>query len=234
MAKINSEPAEQSNEKPELPNDEVVVEKSSPTEISETNVEAETAVDTSVEATPQVTQVIVVDAPVAPKAKGNRVGGVLYSLLATVIYAILFAAAYVATELIFGGTLNLAFATRLDFIFPIPLFFIGMVLVVLVVNKAGWWSHIFGSVIVGLVVLFGTASLVLVSAGMLSMTQQQANLVFYSSLLQPTTIVAALLAREVAIWTGSVIARRGRKVKARNAEAHEKFEREQAELIPTD
>jgi hypothetical protein len=187
-----------------------------------------------VEATPPVTQVIVVDAPVAPKAKGNRVGGVLYSLLATVIYAILFAAAYVATELIFGGTLNLAFATRLDFIFPIPLFFVGMVLVVLVVNRAGWWSHIFGSVIVGLIVLFGTASLVLVSAGMLSMTQQQANLVFYSSLLQPTTIVAALLAREVAIWTGAVIARRGRKVKARNSEAHEKFEREQAELIPTD
>jgi hypothetical protein len=52
-------------------------------------------------------------------------------------------------------------------------------------------------------------------------------------LSEPTTIVAALLAREVAIWTGAVIARRGRKVKARNIEAKAKFEQEQADLIPS-
>jgi hypothetical protein len=191
---------------------------------------AEPEAPVAVEPAPQV---IVVDAPVAPRPKGNRVAGILFSLLATVIYAILFSVAYVATNIAFGVGFDLTFITSLEFLFPTALFFVGMVLIVLILNRAGWWSHIFGSVIVGLIVLFGTASLLLVSAGMLTMTQQQANLFFYSALLQPTTIVAALLAREVAIWTGAVIARRGRKVKARNVEAHEKFERDQAELIPT-
>jgi hypothetical protein len=47
--------------------------------------------------------------------------------------------------------------------------------------------------------------------------------------VSPGAIVAALLAREVALWTGAPIAARGRRVKARNIEARETFDREEAE-----
>jgi hypothetical protein len=226
MASKNEVPAESTDP-------EVVVPAAADVTVDDVSPESahETVVDSAT--TPPPPQVIVVDAPVRPKKKGNRVAGILFSLVATLIFAVLFSIAYVVTQLVVGAGFSLAFASSADFVFPIVFFFVGMVLIVLILNRAGWWSHIFGSVIVGLIVLFGTASLVLVSAGMLSMTQQQANGVFYSALLQPTTIVAALLAREVAIWTGAVIARRGRKVKARNVEAAAQFEREQAELIPT-
>ena len=43
-------------------------------------------------------------------------------------------------------------------------------------------------------------------------------------------IAAALVAREVAIWTGAVVSWRGKKVKVRNGAAHEAFERERIEL----
>jgi hypothetical protein len=226
MASKNEVPAESTEP-------EVVVPAAADVTVDDVSPESahETVVDSAT--TPPPPQVIVVDAPVRPKKKGNRVAGILFSLVATLIFAVLFSIAYVVTQLVVGAGFSFAFASSADFVFPIVFFFVGMVLIVLILNRAGWWSHIFGSVIVGLIVLFGTASLVLVSAGMLSMTQQQANGVFYSALLQPTTIVAALLAREVAIWTGAVIARRGRKVKARNVEAAAQFEREQAELIPT-
>jgi len=74
---------------------------------------------------------------------------------------------------------------------------------------------------------------VLVSAGMFSMNQTEANDTFYAALFSPILIVAALLAREAAIWTGAILARRGRRLKVVNAEARAAFEREQAELIPT-
>jgi hypothetical protein len=193
--------------------------------------EPETLVVT--ETTPPATQVIIVDAPVRPKPKGNRGIGVLFAFLASLVYGALYAVAYLVVQLVVAGPFSLLFVSDPSFFFAVPLFFVGMVLVVLVLNRAGWWAHIFGSVVVGLVVWFGTASLVLISSGMFSMTQAQANDTFFASLWQPTTIVAALLAREVAIWTGAVIARRGRKVKARNVEAVAKFEQEQADLIPS-
>ena len=68
---------------------------------------------------------------------------------------------------------------------------------------------------------------------MARLTPSEANAAFFTGLAQPFTIVAALLAREVAIWTGAILGRRGRTVRARNAEAKAAYEREQAELAPT-
>lgn len=173
--------------------------------------------------------VIVVDAPVAPRAIGNRGLGVALAFVATLVFVgLLFTAALMVNGL--GAFLALADPT---FYFPALFFFIGTVLVSLVLNRAGWWSHIIGSVVVGVIVWFGSAALVLVSAGMLSMNQTEANDVYFASLFSPLSIISALLAREVAVWTGAILARRGRSLKVRNAEARAAFEREQAELIPT-
>ena len=178
-----------------------------------------------------VREVIVVDAPVAPRKKGNRGVGIALALGASVVYAALLVAAAIALSLVVGG--GTAFVTDPQFYFPVLFFFLGLVLVTLVLNRAGWWSHIIGSVIVGLITWLGTASLVLVANGMFSMNQGEANAVFWAAAFSPSVIIAALLAREVAIWTGAILARRGRSLRVRNAEAHEAYEREQAELIPT-
>jgi hypothetical protein len=207
----------------EVPVTEVPVAQVPPAQQPETTVLTET--------TPPAHEVIVVDAPVPPRKKGNRGLGVGLALLATIVFTALLVAAGFVQTLIDGSGLD--FITDPEFYFPSLFFFIGLVIVTLVLNRAGWWSHIIGSVVVAAITWFGSASLVLVAAGMFSMNQSEANEVFWAALFSPILIVAALLAREVAIWTGAILARRGRSLKLRNAEAQEAYEREQAELIPT-
>jgi len=103
------------------------------------------------------------------------------------------------------------------------------VLVVLVVNRANWWVHIVGSIFVGLIVYFGTIGLGLLTTGIVQNTPAEAAARFSAQLLNPFVIIAALLAREVALWTGAILSRRGRKLRVRNAEAHEAWQREVAE-----
>ena len=183
------------------------------------------------ETTPPAHEIIVVDAPVAPRKQGNRGIGVVLALGATVIFTALLLAVAFGLSLAFDSGLD--FLTDPQFYFPSLFFFLGLVIVTLVLNRAGWWSHIIGSVVVGLITWFGSASLVLVAAGMFSMNQAEANETFWAALFSPILIIAGLLGREVAIWTGAILARRGRSLRVRNAEAQEAYEREQAELIPT-
>jgi len=216
--------------------DEVAVEQVPVTEVPVAQVPAAQQPETVVltETTPPaapVQEVIVVDAPVAPRKKGNRGVGVALALVATIIFtALLVAAAFVLSLVADSG---IGFLTEPTFYLPALAFFVGLVIVTLLLNRAGWWSHIIGSVVVGLITWFGSASLVLLAAGMATMNQTEANETFYAALFSPILIIAALLAREVSIWTGAILARRGRSLKVRNAEAQEAFEREQADLIPT-
>jgi hypothetical protein len=196
--------------------------------VDETPVD-ETPVDmVPVSEAPPRPEVIIVDAPVAPRPKGNRGLGLALALVGTAVYVAVLVALALVIPALSGGSI-----VDPTFYYPVLLFFIVELLVTVVLNRAGWWSHIIGSVIVGLVIWLGSASLVLVSAGMFSMNQTEANDVFFAALFSPILIVAALLGREVAIWTGAILARRGRRLKVVNAEAHAAFEREQAELIPT-
>jgi hypothetical protein len=215
------------------PVDEVAVEQVPVEVVSVDAVPAAQQPETTVltETTPPAPEVIVIDAPVPPRKKGNRGIGIALALLATVVFSGLLVAAAFALSLVLGG--GIGFLTDPEFYFPSLFFFIGLVIVTLLLNRAGWWSHIIGSVVVGAITWFGSASLVLLAAGMFSMNQGEANDTFFAALFSPILIIAALLAREVAIWTGAILARRGRSLKVRNAEAQEAYEREQAELIPT-
>ncbi len=182
---------------------------------------------------PPVQEIIVVDAPVAPRKKGNRGLGVALALVATLVFLVLLAVAVFIVTFFVSGTTSPAFLLEPGFYFPAVFFFIGLALVSIVINRAGWAAHIIGSVAVAVIVLFGSAGLQLVAAGVLSMTQGEANDVYFAALLSPHVITATILAREVAIWTGAILARRGRRLKTVNAEAYAAFEREQAELTPT-
>jgi hypothetical protein len=173
-------------------------------------------------------EVIFVDAPTPPRKRGNRAAAVLLAIPATLIFlALLIAIQYIIS----GG--DGEFLGQASFYYPALFLFVGLALLGLVLNRAGWWSYIGGSVLVGALVWLGSASLSLVSGGMLSMTQPQANEFYFAQLFSATSIIAALLAREVAMWTGAVLARRGRALKERNAEAYAAYEKEQADLLNT-
>lgn len=173
--------------------------------------------------------VVYVTVPAAPVKKGNRGLGSLFAVLAAGVYAVLLAIVFTIIWFSVGARGPLAVIFNATFFIPVLFFAAALVLVVLVLNRAGWWTYVIGSIVVALAVYFGAAgSLLLLNGGLLE-TPESAAAIFRSILGNPLVIAAALLAREVAIWAGVLIAYRGRKVKARNAEARATWDREQAE-----
>ena len=181
-------------------------------------------VQPTVESQPKV---VYVNVPPAPRKKGNRIIGSLIALAAAVVFALLLAVVFALLWASFNGNDPIEFTGR--FFIPVILFAVGLVLFVLLANRAGWWAYIIGSLAVAALVYFGTAAGLVLIDNVISQTPQVATQWYSAALLNPLVIIAGLLAREVAMWTGMIIGRRGRKVKARNVEARANYDREQAE-----
>ncbi|MCS5498892.1 hypothetical protein NY547_16705 [Cnuibacter physcomitrellae] len=173
--------------------------------------------------------------PEQPRMRGNRGVGTLISLLGTLAFGIVYAG---VSFLIISGTVGaeeylsafLAFLASAAFIAPVVMFAIAMILLVLIVNRAGWWAYVLGGFLVAVVVYFGAIAGAVGYAyltGVASGWGAQDQYDFVAALtLDPLTIAAAVVAREVSIWTGAWIAARGRKLKARNAAAREEYARD--------
>lgn len=171
-------------------------------------------------------QYVVVEAPQVPARRGNRGIGALLAVVGAVIFGgVLVGVAYLLEFL--AGRPNVAFLQDWHFYLPIIIFFVVFVLLVLLVNRAGWWSYILGSFIVALAVYFGTAG----GGALIDMwTRPAVPHTTVEGLTAPFVILAALLAREVAVWWGSLIAYRGKRVTARNRAEREAFERDLEEF----
>jgi len=173
--------------------------------------------------------VVYVNAPQAPVEKSNRGFGALISLAATVVFLIVLAIVMVIIYSARSGALYIDFLGQTAFYVPALFFFVGAILLTLLLNRAGWWTYVIGSLLLALFVYFGTIATVLVINGVVLLTPEAAAEQFRLGTVSPFTIAAALVAREVMLWAGAIIASRGRKLKVRNAEALETFQREQAQ-----
>ncbi|MBH0109744.1 hypothetical protein I6E81_06155 [Salinibacterium sp. NG22] len=174
-------------------------------------------------------RVVYVTAPTPPKVSGNRGFGVFIALASAVAFAIVFAIAVVIIGAAASGRVAVAFVQAPSFYVPVAFFALGAIVIALIVNRAGWAAHVFSSIIVGLVVYFGTVGALLLINGVIQNTPEQAHAMFLAALADPLVIAAGLLGREVSLWTGALVARRGRKVTQRNVDARAKWEAELAE-----
>ncbi|MBH0023231.1 hypothetical protein [Salinibacterium sp. SWN248] len=174
-------------------------------------------------------RVVYVTAPTPPKVAGNRGFGIFIALASTVAFAIVFAIAVVIIGAAASGRVAVAFVQAPSFYVPVAFFALGAIVIALIVNRAGWAAHVFSSIIVGLVVYFGTVGALLLINGVIQNTPEQAHAMFVAALADPLVIAAGLLGREVSLWTGALVARRGRKVTQRNVDARAKWEAELAE-----
>ena len=177
----------------------------------------------------QQPNVVYVNQPQTPVEKGNRRFGVLISVAATVVFLVVLAIVMVIIYSSRSGALYIDFLGQTAFYVPALFFLVGSVALALILNRAGWWAHVIGSLFVALFVYFGTIATVLIVNGVVLLTPDQAAEQFRQGTIAPFTIAAALVAREIAIWAGAIVASRGRKLKVRNAEALETFQREQAQ-----
>jgi hypothetical protein len=169
--------------------------------------------------------VVYIEAPQAPHKKGNRGIGSLIALASAVLFALLYAVILFLVELGIAGSANFEFLSQGGFWAPVVVFAVGFVILVVIVNRAGWAAYVVGSLAVGVFVYFGTsAAILLINAGILQ--QSQVGEFFHAALINPAIIIAGLLAREVSLWVGFAIAARGRRVRARNVEAREAYDRD--------
>ncbi len=173
--------------------------------------------------------VVYIHAPSAPLKKGNRGIGALLAVLSGVAFAALLAVATAMIGRIGDGRLSFTFLTDARFYIPVLFYIIGFVLLVLILNRAAWWTYILGSLALAVFVYFGTVGVGLLGQGIIAHTPQEAASMYGVALRDPFVIVSALLAREVSIWAGAGIAYRGRRVKLRNVAASDSYEKDLAE-----
>ena len=173
-------------------------------------------------------RVVYMTAPTPPKVAGNRGFGVFIALASTLVFAIVFAVVVAIINAVQVGRVEIGFVQQPAFYVPIAFFALGALIIALIVNRAGWAAHVFGSIIVGLVVYFGTVGVLLLANGVIQNTPEQAQLLFALALIDPRVIAGGLIAREVSLWTGALVAKRGRKVTERNRESRAQWEAELA------
>lgn len=176
-------------------------------------------------------RIVFVETPAPPKNRSNRATGVALALLGAVAFAVAYALAVFI--LVLAGTPSEFVASVYGWVvggavfwIPVLFFTVSFVLLVLALNRAGWWVHILASIVVGLVTFFGSIGVLLLLDNVIFMTPAEASAAFLARATEGPLILAGLLAREVSIWVGLVIATRGRQVKARNAERRLAFERD--------
>jgi len=174
---------------------------------------------------------IYVQAPFPPKKQGNRGVGILIGLLATVVYALIYAgvvfliAAATSTAASAVVTNFTDYLVRPVYYVPVIFFFLAFTVLVAIVNRGGWWAYVLFGFLVAVVVYFSYIGGALLTVQAWNFTPQQAVNFLSTRWLDPGAIAAAVVAREVPIWAGAWIARRGRAVTARNAEARSEYER---------
>ncbi|QWT24065.1 hypothetical protein KPL76_01065 [Subtercola sp. PAMC28395] len=177
---------------------------------------------------------VVVPVLTPPKRRSNRGVGALIALAGAVVFAIVYALVSLAI-LSFSvagskvGSVLVQFMTSPAFYVPVIFFAIALILVVLIVNRASWWAYVFGGFLVA-VVVYGAAILgALLAVQAWNFTPDQAAQFIRGLVMDPLTLAAAIVAREVTIWVGAWISSRGRKMKARNATDRDEYERKLAD-----
>jgi hypothetical protein len=178
---------------------------------------------------------IYVQAPTPPRNRGNRGAGIGIALLATVVYAALYAlVAFIIVGLgssTFSDTTEkfAEFVVRPVFYVPVIFFFLALALLVALVNRGGWWAYVLFGFLVAAVVYFSYVGGALLTVQAWNLTPEAAAAFLARQWLNPGTIASAVIAREVTIWAGAWISRHGRRVAARNVEARQDYERQLAE-----
>ncbi|AGW40622.1 hypothetical protein O159_04150 [Leifsonia xyli subsp. cynodontis DSM 46306] len=181
---------------------------------------------------PQPVAPVFIQRPEAPKKKSNRGFGLLIALAGTVAFAVLWAVVVVLVgSLIAPGdeflpALQQYFTGQLSGWAPIVAFFVGMAVLIQIVNRARWWGYILGGLVVAVFVYFVYIGAGLIDAHYWQRTPDEFQVLLRSAWVNPFAVLSAVLAREVSVWTGAWLAARSRRLKARNAEAQADYEQQ--------
>lgn len=181
---------------------------------------------------PAQPQPIFVQAPEAPRERGNRgtIAGI--GLLAALSFAILLLGTALGLGALAGdvtlaniGTMALATISTLGFWVTVVAFYLVFCLLGAIINRGKWAHWAIWGVVVGLGAYGGFLLGALIEAPFWTLTASQGAELINENLLAPLAIAAFVFGRELTIWFGAWAARSGARKTVLNAEAQREYER---------
>ncbi len=177
-------------------------------------------------------QPIFVQAPEAPRPRGNRAAAGLIGLLAALTFGVLYLAASLGFRAITGdvtganvGTEALAALTTWWFWVPVVVFFISFWLLGAIINRGRWAYWVIFGLLVGVASYGGHLLGQLFQAPFWTLTAREGADLVEGQLLAPLAIAAFVIGREITIWFGAWVSSRGARVTEINNEAQREYER---------
>lgn len=177
-------------------------------------------------------QPIFVQAPEAPRPRGNRGAAGAIGLLAALVFGILYLAAALGFGVADGDVTASNIAEQLVsavtswwFWVPVAVFFLAFWLLGAIINRGRWGQWVILGLLVGAAAYGGHLLGQLFQAPFWTLTASQGAEVVEEQVLAPLAIVAFILGREITIWFGAWVARRGARVTELNNEAQREYER---------
>lgn len=175
---------------------------------------------------------IFVQAPDAPRARGNRGAIFGIGLLAAVGFAVLYLGTAIGIAALNGkvttdniGTFALQQVQSVGLWLPVAVFAIGFWLLGAIINRGRWGFWVIFGIVVG---LFAYAGHVLGAVGSVEFWKlgpSDLAKTVNGQLLAPLAIAAFVFGRELTIWFGAWAARTGARRTVQNEEAQREYER---------
>ena len=177
-------------------------------------------------------QPIFVQAPEAPRPRGNRAAAGAIGLLAAVAFAVLYLAVWLGVGAIKGdvtgtnvGTTALEALATWSLWVPVVVFFIAFWLLGAIINRGRWGAWVVFGILVGVAAYGGHILGALFQAPFWNLTASEGAKLVEAELLTPLAIAAFVIGRELTIWFGAWAAARGKRVTELNIEAQREYER---------
>lgn len=177
-------------------------------------------------------QPIFVQAPEAPRPRGNRGAAGAIGLLAALSFGVLYLAVWLGVGLIDGSvTVDTLGSTALTALgtwalwVPVVVFFIAFWLLGAIINRGRWGAWVIFGLLVGVAAYLGHILGALFQAPFWMLTASEGAALVESQLLTPLAIGAFIIGRELTIWFGAWVAARGARVTELNVEAQREYER---------
>ncbi|WP_322410132.1 ABC transporter [Microbacterium invictum] len=177
-------------------------------------------------------QPIFVQAPEAPRPRGNRAAAGAIGLLAALLFGVLYLAAWIGLGALAGevavdslvSTLLTALASWSLWI-PVIVFFVAFWLLGAIINRGRWGAWVIFGLLVGVAAWAGHILGQLFQAPFWTLTAREGAEITAEQVLAPLAIVAFILGRELTIWFGAWVASRGKRMTELNDEAQREYER---------
>jgi hypothetical protein len=178
---------------------------------------------------------IQVQAPTTPVKRSNRGFGIGVMLLSSLVFAAIYGAIIYLVTFFFldasvdDGTQGVlqALGTPVFWV-PVLVYLVACILWVLIVNRAGGWLHVLFGLIVGVLAYASVVAVLSVTASLAESRPEDFTDFVFRSLIDSRALLAFIVARELPIWFGAWVGRRGRKLREQHAEARRVYDDELA------